>query len=84
MGNDMVGQVIDKFKEFRPNKTVMKIWNLGKVYIILGVKDPEQWEYEMDPYYMYCDGVIDGITYLDDADELDVIMEDDNLIYSKK
>lgn len=84
MGNDMVGQVIDKFKEFRPAKTVMKIWNKKDLYVILGVKDPSQWETEMDPYYVYSNGKIDGVSYLDNAEVLDKVMKPEYLIYHDK
>lgn len=84
MGNDMVGQVIEAFKKVRPERTVMKIWNYQKAYIILGVKDPDQWEYEMDPYYMYIDGKISGISYLDNAELLIKALKANNLIYVNK
>ena len=84
MGNDLVGQAIDAMKKFRPNKTVIKIWNKGKLCVILAVKNPDSWEEEMDPYYVYGDGKVDGISYLDNADILDKIVKKEYLVYTNK
>lgn len=84
MGNDMVGQIIEGFKSFRPDKTVVKIWNKNKLYVILGAKDPTKWEYEMDPYYIYTDGKFNGISYLDNEEVLSKVLKPQYLIYTKK
>lgn len=84
MGNDMVGQIIEEFKKLRPNRTIMKIWNKQKLYVILAVKDPSKWEYEMDPYYTYIEGQFAGISYLDNSDTLGKVLKDQYLIYLRK
>jgi len=84
MGNDMVGQVIDAFKKFRPNKVVAKIWNLNKAYVILGVRDLKQWQYEMDPYYTYIDGKVAGISYMENESLMKKMLKPENLIYVNK
>lgn len=84
MGNDMVGQIVDKFKEFRPDKVVAKIWNLNKAYVILGVHDINKWQYEMDPYYTYIDGEMAGISYIDNESLMKKILKPENLIYVNK
>ena len=91
MGNDLVGKVFDVFKEYRPSKTIMKIWNKDKVCIfydavivvciILAVKDPAEWQMEMDPYYIFVDGKVDGISYLDNAAKIKRITKPEYLIY---
>ena len=84
LGNDLVGKVFDAFKEYRPSKTIMKIWNKDKVCIILAVKDPAEWQMEMDPYYIYADGKVAGISFLDNATKLKRITKPENLIYHSK
>lgn len=81
LGNDLVGKVFDVFKEYRPSKTIMKIWNKDKVCIILAVKDPAEWQMEMDPYYIFVDGKVDGISYLDNAAKIKRITKPEYLIY---
>ena len=84
MGNDLVGKVIDKMKEFRPNKTVMKIWNQNKLCVILAVKNPAEWQMEMDPYYVYIDGKVDGVSFIDNEGVLSRVMKPRNMIYHNK
>ena len=81
MGNDLVGQIFDKFKSFRPDKTIMKIWSKKDMAIILAVKKPSEWQMEMDPYYIYSKGKLDGISYLDNANVITRITKPENLIY---
>ena len=47
MGNNLVGQVNDAMEKYRPDKTVIKIWNKGKLCVILAAKNPAEWEMEM-------------------------------------
>lgn len=84
MGNDLVGQVFDAFKDYRPNKTIMKIWNKGKICLILAVKDPDEWQMEMDPYYLFADGKVSGVSYIDNATKLKRISKPEYLIYHDK
>lgn len=84
MGNDLVGQAIEAMSKFRPDKTVMKIWENNKICIILAVLDPKQYETEMDPYYIYTDGKVDGISYLDNADILIRLLKPENMVYQNK
>lgn len=84
MGNDLVGQIFDAFQKFRPGKTIIKIWNKGDLSIILAVKDPKEWEMEMDPYYVYSKGKIDGISYIDNADLVSRVAKPNFLIYHDK
>lgn len=84
MGNDMVGQIIDEFNKTRPEKTVIKIWNNGKLYVILAARDPQNYKMEMDPYYMYTEGKLFGVSYIDNADTMEKVVRPENLIYMKK
>lgn len=84
MGNDLVGQAIEAMKKYRPEKTVIKIWIKNKVAILLAAKEPSQYEYEMDPYYIFVDGHVDGISYLDNGTKLKRIMKPEYLAYQKK
>ena len=84
MGNDMVGQAIEAMKQFRPNKTVMKIWEKGKICLILAAKDPDNWQMEMDPYYIFADGKVDGVSFIDNATKLKRIARPEKLIYHNK
>jgi hypothetical protein len=84
MGNDLVGQIFDKFKSFRSDKTIIKIWNKKDLSIILAVKNPKEWEMEMDPYYVYSKGKIDGISYIDNESLVSKITKPEFLIYKDK
>lgn len=84
MGNDTVGKVIDAMEKFRPNKTVMKIWNKKNLSVILAVKNPKEWQMEMDPYYIYSDGKVDGISFIDNESILSKVMKPEYLIYHDK
>lgn len=84
MGNDLVGQAIDVMKKYRPEKTVIKIWNKGKSCLILAAKNPKEYQMEMDPYYVFAEGAISGISYLDNADKLKKIMKPECLAYVNK
>lgn len=84
MGNDLVGQIFDKFKSFRPGKTIIKIWNKKDLSIILAVKNPKEWEMEMDPYYVYSKGKIDGISYIDNESLVSKVTKPEFLIYKDK
>ena len=84
MGNDLVGKVVDAMKQFRPDKTVMKIWNKKDLCVILAVKDKSKWVEEMDPYYVYANGKVDGISYLDAEPVLSRVMRPEFLIFVNK
>ena len=84
MGNDLVGQAFDAMEKFRPDKTIIKIWNLNNLCIILAVKDPEQYETEMDPYYAFANGKVEGISFIDNEAVLSKVMKPQNLIYHLK
>lgn len=84
MGNDLVGQSVEAMKKFRPNKTVMKIWNKKDLCIILAVTDPANWEMEMDPYYVYANGKVDGVSYIDNVNVLSKVMKPEYLVYTNK
>lgn len=84
MGNDLVGKVVDKMKEFRPKKTTMKIWNKKDLCLVLAVNDPKNWETEMDPYYAYVNGDIAGVSFIDNEEILSKVMKPENLIYKNK
>ena len=81
MGNNLVGQVNDAMEKYRPDKTVIKIWNKGKLCVILAAKNPAEWEMEMDPYYIYADGKVSGISYIDNGDVMKKVLKPENLIY---
>ena len=84
MGNDLVGQIIEAFKKDSPELTVIKIWNKKKLNVVIAVHNPENWREEMDPYYAYVDGLIDGLTVMDNLPVLEKVMVDSNLIYVRK
>lgn len=84
MGNDLVGQAIEAMKKFRPNKTVMKIWNKKDLCVILAVKNPETWQEEMDPYYVYAKGKVDGISFIDNEAVLTKVMKPEYIAYKNK
>lgn len=84
MGNDLVGQAIEAMKKYRPEKTVVKIWNKGKSCLILAAKNPKEYQMEMDPYYIYAEGAISGISYIDNANKLKKIMMPEYLAFTKK
>lgn len=77
----MVDEIIKAFKEHNSKMTVMKIWSKGNLHIVLAVFNPDEWNWEMDPYYIYDNGRIDGI-FLAQATELfDTVINDKCLIY---
>lgn len=84
MGNDLVGQAIEAMKKYRPEKTVIKIWNKGKSCLILATKNPKEYQMEMDPYYIFAEGAISGISYLDNAAKLKKIMKPEYIAYQNK
>lgn len=84
MGNDLVGQAVEAMKKFRPNKTVMKIWNQKDLCVILAAKNPSEYEMEMDPYYIYAKGKVDGVSFIDNEAVLSKVMKPENLIYTNK
>lgn len=84
MGNDLVGVIIDSFKKVKPNLTVMKIWTKSKLSIVLAVNHPESWRDEMDPYYVYSAGNIDGLTLTDNMDIVDKVIRNEYLIYDRE
>lgn len=84
MGNDLVGQAVEAMKKYRPEKTVVKIWNKDNSCLILAAKNPDEYEMEMDPYYIYAKGAIAGISYIDNAAKLKKIMKPEFLVYTKR
>lgn len=83
MGNNLVGVIIESMKKVKPELTVMKIWNKNKLSIILAVHNPNKWETEMDPYYAYVDGNIDGLTLTDNFEVVNKVLKNEYLIYDK-
>lgn len=81
MGNNLVGIIIDKMRKYDPNKTIVKIWNMGNLSIIYACNNPENWMGEMDPYFAFNGEMIDGIGYADNVSVFHKVCTDKNLIY---
>lgn len=77
----MVDEIINAFKEHNPKLNVIKIWIKGNLNIVLAVYDKARWRVEMDPYYIYDGGRIDGIFLAQEQDLIDKILIDENLAY---
>lgn len=84
MGNDMVGKIVDAFEKFNPELYVIAIWNMRDVYLVVAKHTPNKNDIEMDPFYIYSGGKIDGITYTDNKKIFDKLMKPDNLIYERR
>ena len=83
MGNNLVPEIIDKMKDYNDEATVAKIWNKGKLSIILACKNPSEWRTASDPFYAYNGDKIDGITVTDNMKVFNEVCKPENLIYSK-
>lgn len=83
MGNNLVGEIIDKMKSYDSSLTVVKIWNKAKLSIILACNDPSNWRMEQDPYFAYNGKKIDGLTFTDNIKAIKEVCTDSNLIYNK-
>lgn len=80
----MVGQIVDAFKEQKPKLTVIKIWNRKELYIVLAAYSETEWKTEMDPYYTYVNGQIEGFSVMNNLPIADRVMTDNHLIYQRK
>jgi len=81
MGNNLVGEIITKMKDYIPSRKVVKIWNKGDLSIIMACNNPNNWMGEMDPYYAYNGDQVDGLTVTDNMPIIRKMCVDSNLIY---
>lgn len=84
MGNNLVGEIVEKMKVYNPNRKVVKIWNKGKLSIFLACYNPENWMGEMDPYYAYDGENIDGLSVVTSMPALKAMCKDKYLIYDRE
>lgn len=84
MGNNLVGEIIEKMKKYNPNRKVVKIWNKGKLSIFLACNDPDNWMGEMDPYYAYNGESIDGLSVVTSMPAIKSLCVDKYLIYDRE
>lgn len=84
MGNNLVGEIVEKMKVYNPDRKVVKIWNKDKLSIILACYDPDNWMGEMDPYYAYNGERIDGLSVTINMPILEKVCTDKYLIYDRE
>lgn len=87
---DIVKEIQDTFKKFNSELYVIAIFNIEledsdkKSYFVIAKHTPDKESIEEDPFYIYVDGKIRGITITDSPkimDEFEKILNPKNRIY---
>lgn len=84
MGKDIVGQIIEAFKEKKPELYVIAIWEYNGQNLIVAKHTPDKDAREMDPFYTYAKDEIIGVAIQDKFPLISKIMTNENLIYERQ
>ena len=84
MGKDIVGQIIEAFKEKKPELYVIAIWEYNGQNLIVAKHTPDKDAREMDPFYTYAKDEIIGVAIQDKFHLVSKIMTNENLIYERQ
>lgn len=82
---NIIDEIKDAFKKYNPDLYVIAVFNASQdLYFVIAKHTPDKTTPEEDPFYMYANGQVMGVTITDSSERMDnafEIMQPKNRIY---